>query len=95
MAIKFTYSDAEEKYVRSAILYSHSDNVLYEDAAHTVPANRETLMNLCMKGLVLVYHTDATYYTVASFKDNTTDVSISIETASEIVTLKSKELGEE
>lgn len=95
MAIKFTYSDAEEKYVRSAILYSHSDNVLYEDAKHTVPVNRATLMNLCMKGLVLVYHTDSTYYTVAAFKDNTTDVSISIETSSEIVTLKSKEAGEE
>ena len=95
MAIKFTYSDAEEKYVRSAILYSHTDKVLYEDTEHTVPVNRETLMNLCMKGLVLVYHTDATYYTVASFKDNTTDVSIAIETSSEIVTLKSKEGGEE
>lgn len=93
MAIKFIYSDAEEKYARSAVLYSHSDNVLYEDAAHTIPVNRETLMNLCLKCMVLVYHTDASYYTVAAFKDNTTDVSVSIETSSEIVTLKSKEAG--
>lgn len=93
MAIKFVYSDAEEKYARYAILHSHSDNVLYEDLEHTTPVDHDTLWNLCMKGLVLVRHTDETYYTIASFKDNTTDVSVAIETSSEIVTLKSKEPG--
>lgn len=89
------FGDAKDKYVASVVLYGHTDTYLYEDAGHTQAVNRETLLDLCMKGLVLVAYNDAFYYPI-SFTDNTTDVSVDIVTevgasSSTAVTLKSKE----
>lgn len=89
------FGDAKDKYVSNVVLYGHSDNYLYLDEGHTEAVNRETLLDLCMKGLVLVAYDDAFYYPI-SFTDNTTDVSVDIVTevgasSSTAVTLKSKE----
>lgn len=89
------YAQAEEKFAKTVVLYAHSDNVLYLDAEHTTAVDRATLLNLCVKGLAVVFDTD-TYYFPVSFKDNTTDVSVVIATSigtgtSTSKTLKSKE----
>lgn len=99
MTMENIFAASEEKFVKNVVLYAHSDNILYVDAEHTEPINRENLWNLCRKGLVVVFDTDSYYYPV-SFKDNTTDVSVVIATSidsssSASKTLKSKESGEE
>lgn len=89
--MKKIFGDAKDKYVSNVVLYGHSDNILYQDGGHTQAINRADLLDLCMKGLVLVSK-DGSYYKPVSFKDNTTDVSVSILTAaSTLGTLKSKE----
>lgn len=90
------FGDAKDKYVASVVLYGHTDTYLYEDEGHTQAVNRETLLDLCMKGLVLVAYEDSFYHPI-SFTDNTTDVSVVIATeigasSSTAVTLKSKEV---
>lgn len=91
------YIDAEEKYVASVVLYAKKsgDTYLYEDSAHTLTVDRATLLNLLMKGLVLVSY-DTGFYTPVSFKDSGSEVTVVIATAiatgaSTSVTLKSKE----
>lgn len=93
------FGDAKDKYVSNVVLYGHSDNYLYLDEGHTEAVNRETLLDLCMKGLVLVSYSGS-YYAPISFTDNTTDVSVVIATSigassSASVTLKSQEPDDE
>lgn len=91
------FVDAEEKYLAKVVLYAKasSDGYLYKDAAATQTINRAELLNLCMKGLVLVSQS-GTIYAPVFFKDNTTDVTVTIATAigassSTSLALKSKE----
>lgn len=91
------FVDAEEKYLSKVVLYAKatSDGFLYTDAAATQNINRSDLLNLCMKGLVLVSY-NGSFYAPIYFKDNTTDVSVTIATnvassGSASLTLKSKE----
>lgn len=89
------YADAEEKYVQKVVLHGHSDTYLYYDEDHTESIAHDDLLNLCMKGLAIIEYGDS-YYTPVYFKDNTTDVSVTIATtidtsSSASVTLKSKE----
>lgn len=95
--MKKTFIDANEKYLANVILYAKksSDGYAYTDAATTQTIDRETLLNLLMKGLVLVSY-DTGFYTPVSFKDTGSEVSFVIATAiatsaSTSLTLKSKE----
>ena len=95
------YPDASEKYLSKVVLYAKdtSDGFLYVDSEKTVAVTRADLLNLCMNGLVLVSY-KGTYYAPIFFKDNTTDVAVTIATAisagaSAALELKSKELAEE
>lgn len=94
MMNNFAYS--EEKYLKTVTLYAKDsgDTYLYTDSAKTVAINRADLLNLCMKGLVVVLYKN-NYYHPVSFVDNSTDVTVTIATVSSsafaAVTLKSKE----
>lgn len=44
----------EEQHVRAVIAYGHSDNKLYEDAAHTTQMEQAAALELFQKGLLLV-----------------------------------------
>ena len=75
------FSDSEQKYVKSVVLYGHTDTYLYSDAAHT-EANKidhDTLLDLCLKGLVIVCVSNV-YYNPISFKEDTGAVAVTIAT---------------
>lgn len=79
--MRFTtiYADAEEKYVKNVVLYGQSsDNYVYADAGYTQKIDKATLLNLCMKGVLVLY--GGSYYAPIAFKDNTTNVSLTIAT---------------
>lgn len=79
--MKFTniYATAEEKYVKNVVLYAKTgDNYLYADSTHTQKIDKDTLMNLLIKGVIVLY--EGAYYTPVMFKDNTTNVSATIAT---------------
>lgn len=79
--MKFTtiYADAEEKYVKSVVLYGKaSDNYVYADSACKEKIDKATLMNLLLKGVLVLY--GGSYYAPIAFKDNTTNVSLTIAT---------------
>lgn len=79
--MKFTivYADAEEKFVKNVVLYGQaSDNYVYADAGFTQKIDKATLLNLCMKGVLVLYA--GSYYAPIAFKDNTTSVSLTIAT---------------
>ena len=79
--MKFTtiYADAEEKYVKNVVLYGQgSDNYVYADAGYTQKIDKATLLNLCMKGVLVLY--GGSYYAPIAFKDNTTSASLTIAT---------------
>lgn len=91
------FIDANEKYVASVILYAKesSDGFIYADAACTQNVDRATLLNLCMKGLVIVLYKNV-YHTPVYFKDSAGTVTVTIATtigasSSAILELKSKE----
>lgn len=93
------FIDANEKYVASVILYAkdseESDAYLYTDAGFTTTIDRVNLLNLLKKGLVIVSYEDA-FYAPITFKDATTEATLTIATAvnastSASVELKSKE----
>lgn len=97
--MKKIYGDLKDKYVAKVVLYGHSDNFLYVDDKHTTPITHDELLDLALKGLVVVSMNNA-YYHPYSVKDNTTDVSVFIATtisssASESKELKSKDAGED
>lgn len=76
------FSDANEKYVKSNVLYGKtSNNYLHTDEACT-EANRvddTTLFNLCVKGMLVVKYND-TYYNPVMFKEETGYTSVTIAT---------------
>ena len=91
------FIDANEKYLATVTLYAKdtSDGYLYVDEAKTTAINRETLLNLCKKGLVLISYKGSFYHPVY-FKDSGTEVVVTIATAisasaSAALELKSKE----
>lgn len=76
------FGNAADKYVNKVVLYvkDTSDGFLYVDSAKTQNINRADLLDLCMKGLVLISYKGA-YYNPVYFKDNATDVTVTIATA--------------
>lgn len=92
-----TFIDAVDLHVASVTLYAKdtSDGFVYEDAAHTKTVDRATLLNLCMKGLVMVLY-KGVYHRPVFFKDSAGTVTLTIATAigasdSAKLELKSKE----
>lgn len=83
--------DSEEVYVSKVVLHAHSDSVVYFDKEHTKPVNRETLLDLLKKGLVLVEDTEKYYYPIF-FEDATTEAKMTIATSIGTGTSTSKEL---
>lgn len=97
MKLNKQYIDADEKYVSSVILYAKdtSDGYAYADSAFSQTVDRETLLNLCMKGLVIVLY-KGVYHHPVFFKDSAGTVTVTIATAisasaSASLDLKSKE----
>lgn len=91
------YQDANEKHISSVVLYakSTSDGYIYADSACTKNVDHDTLLNLCMKGLVIVSYKDV-YHVPVYFKDSAGTVTLTIATAvsasaSASLDLKSKE----
>ena len=101
MNVNYVYSDAEEKYVKTAIFYGKSgDSYLYLDSASATAAteanrvDKATLLNALTKGALISY--GGAFYTPVSFKDNGTSVEAVIATvinaaSTASVTLYSKE----
>lgn len=79
MNLNNIYSDSEEKYVKTVILYGHTDNYVYADAEHTQKIDKDTLLNLCLKGVTINYQ--SAYYTPVFFKENSGHLEITIATA--------------
>ena len=91
------YAKSEEKFVKSVVFYAKdtSDGYLYADEDQTETVCRADLLNLCMKGLVLISYKGA-IHTPIYFKDSGTVVTVTIATAisasaSASLDLKSKE----
>lgn len=79
MNLNNIYSDSEEKYVKTVILYGHTDNYVYADAEHTQKIDKDTLLNLCLKGVTINYQ--SAYYMPIFFKENSGHLEITIATA--------------
>lgn len=96
-----TYADAEEKYVKSVILYGKtSDDYVYSKSGMTEDdkIDKDTLLELLKKGVIINYGGD--FYTPLFFSDETTHAALTIATAisasaSTAVVLNSKEYAEE
>lgn len=74
------YADSKDVYVNKVVLHAHSDNVLYYDKDHKTSVSRMELMDLLKKGLVLVENEDTYYYPVF-FRDETTEVKVTVATS--------------
>lgn len=74
------YGDLKDKYVSKVVLYGHSDNVLYYDSAHKEAVPHDDLLDLAKKGLVLI-SADETFYHPVFFKDEGSEVKITVATA--------------
>ena len=83
------YADAEEKFVKTIVLYGKSgDNYLYTSAASATAAtvadrvDKDTLLEICKKGLIVSYG-DA-FYVPVSFKNDTTESATAVTIATVI-----------
>ena len=87
------YADAEEKYVKTVVLYAKtSDDYVYKAAGATEQdkIDKDTLLDLCKKGVMVVL--DGVYYVPSQFKDATTYTTLTI---GESTVLNSKEYAAE
>lgn len=80
------FEDAKDLYVSSVVFYANT-NKLYVEAAHTTEVDHDTLLDLCMKGVVLIYDTD-TYYRPTSFKESSGTLTISYGTSKSVTSTK-------
>ena len=94
------FAKSEEKFLKKVVLYAKdtSDGYAYTDDAKTATITRADLLNLCMKGLVLVSYKNV-FHTPVFFKDDGSTVTLTIATAisasaSASLELKSKEPAE-
>lgn len=72
MKLSKNYANADEKFVKTVTVYTKkSDNFIYADAACTQKIDKDTMNELCVKGLALVSYEKA-FYPVAAYKENTT-----------------------
>lgn len=78
------FSDANEKYVKNFVLYGHTDKYLYLDAAHTTKVSLEDALNMCQKGLLVVYN-GFTCVPVC-FKENAGHLEVTVATGTTTLT---------
>ena len=72
MKLVMNYANADQKFLKTVTVYAKkSDNFIYADSGCTVKIDKDTMMELCTKGLAVVSYEKA-FYPVAAFKDNTT-----------------------
>lgn len=72
MKLNVNYANADEKFVKTVTVYAKkSDNFIYADSACTAKIDKDTMTELCVKGLAVVSYEKA-FYPVAAFKENTT-----------------------
>ena len=87
------FNDAGEQELRKVVLYAHTDNFLYVDDTHKTKVAAAKLLDMCMKGLVLVTADGKTFTSPVAFKNETTYVSVNVEagktTTADIKTYKS------
>lgn len=74
------FNDAGEQEIRKVVLYAHTDNFLYVDAAHKTKVGAAALLDMCMKGMVLVTVDSKTFNCPVAFKNADTHVAVSVET---------------
>ena len=66
------YANADEKFIKSVIVYAKKgQNYAYADSACTAKIAKDTLLNLCEKGLMIVSYEGA-FYPVAAYKTDAT-----------------------
>lgn len=64
------FARANEKFVKSVVIYGKaSDNYAYADAEFKTKIDKDSLMNLCMKGFVVISY-GAAFYNPVCFKAN-------------------------
>lgn len=74
------YNDAGEREIRAVVLYAKTSK-LYSDSAGKNEVDHDSVLDLCVKGVLRIYDTD-TYYAVASFKDASGSLTITYGTGS-------------
>ena len=72
MKLVMNYANADQKFLKTVTVYAKkSDNFIYADSACTQKIDKETMTELCVKGLAVVSYEKA-FYPVAAFKENAT-----------------------
>ena len=72
MKLVMNYPNADQKLLKTVTVYAtKNDNFIYADSASKQKIDKDTMMELCTKGLAVVSYEKA-FYPVAAFKDNTT-----------------------
>lgn len=74
------YNDAGEQEIRKVVLYAHTDNFVYVDEKHKTKVGAAALLDMCMKGMVLITADGKTFNCPIAFKNETTHVTVSVET---------------
>lgn len=92
------YFDSEQKYLAKTVLYAKktSDGFIYADEKTTVKVSHDNLLDLCMKGLVIVKQVEGAFMYPVYFKDASGTVTVTVATKvgasdSAVLDLKSKE----
>lgn len=78
--MKTIFNDAGEQEIRKVVLYAHTDNFVYVDATHKTKVGAAALLDMCMKGMVLVTTDGKAFQCPIAFKNETTHVTVSVET---------------
>ena len=72
MKLVMNYANADQKFLKTVTVYAKkSDNFIYADSACKQKIDKETMTELCVKGLAIVSYEKA-FYPIAAFKENTT-----------------------
>lgn len=79
------FIDANEKYMAKTVLYGHTDKYLYVDEAHKTKVDKDTVLNLCQKGLLAVVYNGFTCAPVC-FKENSGHAEVTIATGTTSLT---------
>ena len=72
MKLVMNYANADQKFLKTVTVYAKkNDNFIYADSACKQKIDKETMTELCVKGLAVVSYEKA-FYPIAAFKENTT-----------------------
>lgn len=57
------YANSEEKYLKSVVIYADADDGhLFSDSAKSVKLTKDEVMNLFMKGMMVIAYSDEYYH---------------------------------